>query len=115
VVAVSLKKKHGVGQIIPGLEEGLEGLKAGAKKEITVAPEKGYGVRNEDAVQNVPKSAFQGAEELTVGELVMGSTGGRSFQAKIVAISDQDVMLDLNHPLAGKTLHFSVEVVSVDA
>ncbi|MHC4945750.1 MAG: FKBP-type peptidyl-prolyl cis-trans isomerase [Planctomycetota bacterium] len=109
-----LEYVHGGGQIIPGLEESLEGLKAGEKSVVTVSPDKGYGEHNPDAVQQVPKSAFHGAEQLTVGEVVMGSSGGREFQAKVVAMDDDTITVDLNHPLAGKTLEFAIEVVSVE-
>ncbi|MBU0756066.1 MAG: peptidylprolyl isomerase [Planctomycetes bacterium] len=104
---------HGANQIIPGLEEALEGLKAGDKKEVSVVPEKGYGPHNPDALQRVPKTAFHGADELIVGEMVLGNAGGREFEAKIVEVTDKEVRLDLNHTLAGKTLEFSVEVVEV--
>jgi FKBP-type peptidyl-prolyl cis-trans isomerase SlyD len=105
---------HGGGQIIPGLEEALEGLEPGDTSTVTVTPDKGYGEHNPDAVQQVPKSAFHGADQLTVGETVMGTSGGREFQAKVTAIDDENITVDLNHPLAGKTLEFAIEVVSVE-
>lgn len=108
-----LEYVQGAQHIIPGLEEALEGLKTGDKKEVTVSPEQGYGPHNPDAMQKVPKSAFHGADGLVVGEMVMGNAGGREFQAKIVDVTDEEVTLDLNHALAGKTLEFSVEVVEV--
>lgn len=104
---------QGKGQIIPGLEEELEGMEVGDKKEVSVAPEKGYGPYNPNATQKVPRDAFAGSDELIVGEMVLGNAGGREFQAKIIEIDDKEVSLDLNHPLAGKTLKFSVEIVEV--
>ena len=104
---------HGEGEIVPGLEEALEGMKEGEKKSISVPPEKGYGEANPDAMQKVPRAAFQGGGELAVGEMVLGQAGGHEFQAKIVALDDEEVTLDLNHPLAGKTLEFQVEIMAV--
>lgn len=105
---------HGKGQLISGLEEELEGMKAGESKEVSVPPEKGYGPRQEDAIQKVPKSAIPGCEELTPGELVMGTAGGGEFQATVVEVGDDDITLDFNHMLAGKTLNFKVTVIEVE-
>ncbi len=105
---------HGEGNIIPGLEEGLAGLSEGDKKDIRVAPEKAYGERDPNAVQEVPKTAFQEPEKLDVGGTVSGRTGeGQAFQARVTEIGDETVTLDLNHPLAGKTLDFQIEVVGI--
>jgi len=105
---------HGSGQIISGLEEKMEGMQPGETREITVEPEKAYGEHDPSALQKVPKSAFYDADHLKKGETVMGSAGGRDFQARVADVGPDDITLDLNHPLAGKKLDFSVEVVSVD-
>lgn len=104
---------QGSGQIIPGLEEQLEGLKKGDKKHVTVTPDKGYGMSDPNAIQKVPKKAFQEANNMKVGDVVSGKVNDQEFQAVIAAISDKDVTLDLNHPLAGKTLDFDIEVMDV--
>ncbi|MBI2070937.1 MAG: peptidylprolyl isomerase [Elusimicrobia bacterium] len=104
---------QGSGQIIPGLEAALEGLKTGEKKQVTVAPEQGYGVRDDRAIQKVPKTAFDNAAGLKVGSVVSGQAGNRPFQAVVTAISAKEITLDLNHPLAGKTLNFAIEIVEV--
>lgn len=104
---------QGRGDIIPGLEEEMAGLKAGDKKQVSIAPEKGYGTHNPQAVQKVPKANFGEAKGLKVGDLVRGQAGGREFRARVTEIGAKDVTLDLNHPLAGKTLNFDVEVVEV--
>jgi FKBP-type peptidyl-prolyl cis-trans isomerase SlyD len=106
---------QGSGQIIPGLEEELEGLKSGDKKEVTVAPEKGYGMVDPNAFQKVPKAAFDNAPGLKVGDIVSGQLGEQTFNAVISQISLEEITLDFNHPLAGKTLRFAVEVVEVSA
>ncbi|OGR59925.1 MAG: hypothetical protein A2X36_13760 [Elusimicrobia bacterium GWA2_69_24] len=104
---------QGSGQIIPGLSEALVGLKKGEKKSVTVAPDKGYGLPNPQAVQKVPKKSFKDAETIKAGAVVTGDAGGRPFQARVTAVDAESVTLDLNHPLAGKTLNFEVEVVDL--
>ena len=106
---------QGANQIVPGLEEELQGLKAGDKKKVTVAPEKGYGIRDQSAVRKVPKTSFQNMEGLQVGSVVSGQSNGRKFQATVAGIEAKEITLDFNHPLAGKTLNFDIEVVEVKA
>lgn len=104
---------QGQGQIIPGLEEALEGLDEGEKKTVVLPPEKAYGPRDPQAMREVPKSAFQKMDSLKVGDWVQGEVNNRQFQAVVAEIKGEDVVLDLNHPLAGKTLEFEVEVLEV--
>jgi FKBP-type peptidyl-prolyl cis-trans isomerase SlyD len=105
---------QGSGQIIPGLEKQLAGLKAGDKRSVVVEAVEGYGEHNPDAVQKVPRAAFKEADKLKVGSVVGGQVGGQDFEAVVVAVDPKEITLDLNHPLAGKTLNFDVEVVSVE-
>jgi FKBP-type peptidyl-prolyl cis-trans isomerase SlyD len=106
---------QGVGNIIIGLEEQLEGKAVGDKVSATVAPEKGYGIRNEENVHVVPLSGFQadGEEKLAEGMQVRVETNEGVSIADVVKIDGDDVTLDLNHPLADETLHFDVEVVDI--
>lgn len=105
---------QGAGQIVPGLEEHLAELSQGAESTVEVPPEKGFGVKDPQAVQTVPRSSFEDPESLKTGMLVQGQTGdGKTFNATVSEISDSEVTLDLNHPLAGKTLEFQVEIVEV--
>ncbi|MBI4249214.1 MAG: peptidylprolyl isomerase [Elusimicrobia bacterium] len=104
---------QGAGQIIPGLEEKLLGLSAGDKRSVVVTPEKGYGVRDSKAVQKVPKKALRDSEKIKIGDVLQGQQGDQPFRASVVEIGSQDVTLDFNHPLAGKTLNFDVEVMDV--
>jgi FKBP-type peptidyl-prolyl cis-trans isomerase 2 len=105
---------QGSGQILPGLEKQLEGLDAGDKKQVTVTSEEGYGQRSPEAIKKVPRSAFAESDKLEVGATVQGQAGDQTFSAVISEISDEEVTLDLNHPLAGKTLEFDIEVVGVE-
>lgn len=104
---------HGVGGLIPGLESELNGKVKGDKLNVVVAPEDAYGTRKEELMQIVPKSGFQGDEELVVGMQVQMQTEQGPVIASVSKIEGEDVTLDLNHPLADVTLHFDVEVVNV--
>jgi FKBP-type peptidyl-prolyl cis-trans isomerase 2 len=109
-----LEYTHGEGTIVPGLEDALAGLKAGDKKSVVVDPGAGYGERVDDAKTRVPKDKFGDPSTLRVGGMVRGESGGGPFQAVITEVGENDVELDLNHPLAGKTLNFEIEIVSVE-
>ncbi len=105
---------HGHGQIIPGLETALAGMSLGQEKDVVVEPDEGYGKRNPEALQLVPTDAFPPNTELSPGMgLQMRDQQGRVFQAYVVEVRDDGVVLDFNHPLAGKTLHFHVKVVDL--
>ncbi len=106
--------EQGLGQVIPGLEEALEGLKVGDKKAFVVAAEKGYGLHNPEAVEKIPRQAFKDSDLLKVGEIVTGEVGDQPFQATVLDLNEEEVTLDLNHPLAGKELHFEVEIQTVE-
>ena len=104
---------QGSGQIIPGLERQLLGLKVGDKKSVVVEAKDAYGERNPNAVQKVERNAFKDVDALKVGTVVGGQVSGQEFQAIVAAIDPKEITLDLNHPLAGKTLNFEIEIVSV--
>jgi len=104
---------HGFGNIIPGLENALEGREAGEKLSVTVDPEQGYGSRDERLVQAVPRSAFKGVAELAPG-MQFQAQGPEGTRLVVVTQVTQDlVTVDANHPLAGQTLHFEVEISEV--
>lgn len=104
---------HGRGQIVPGLEEQLQTLDAGDKRRLSIQPDKGYGAVDPNAFVQVPKSSFRDLEGLEVGIVVRGRKGDQEFVAVVSDVGPEQVTLDLNHPLAGKTLEFDVEVVEV--
>ncbi len=105
---------HGQGQIIPGLERELIGLQVGDVKDVTVAPADGYGEVNPQAVIEVSREQLPKGSVPEVGQLLRGQDQqGRPFQSRIVGVADDVVTLDLNHPLAGKTLSFHVTVVDI--
>ncbi|MEO5970120.1 MAG: peptidylprolyl isomerase [Bdellovibrionia bacterium] len=104
---------HGTGSLIPGLEQALEGRVAGEKLQVTVNPEDGYGLRSDKMLQNVQRSEFPQGEELEVGMRYQVEGDEGPMVLTIVEIRDDEVIVDANHPLAGVTLHFDVEVGSV--
>ncbi len=104
---------HGTGQLIPGLEKKLEGQETGAELNVVIPPEEAYGEYNEEQVFVVGKEGFQGEEELTVGLQVQLDTGDGQAIGVVTKIEDENVTLDLNHPLAGATLHFDVKIEGV--
>lgn len=108
-----LEYEQGAGQIIIGLEKALAGLKPGDKKSVDVEAVEAYGEVKAEAKRRVPKTAIQNIDTLKIGDVVGASSGGQSFRAVISAIDDKEVELDFNHPLAGKKLHFEVEVVTI--
>jgi FKBP-type peptidyl-prolyl cis-trans isomerase SlyD len=105
---------HGADQIVPGLEQALEGLKVGDKKNVTVTPEEGYGVRSSELQMTVKRAQFPQDLEIAAGmtfEADAGNGEGMSFM--VTGVEGDQVHLDGNHPLAGETLHFAVEVLAV--
>lgn len=105
---------HGANNLIPGLEQELQGKTAGAKFQATIEPKDAYGEINEDLKQTVSMQMFQGVDEIQPGmSFIAQDEGGQQRQARVVEIDGDDVTIDANHPMAGQTLHFDVEVVEV--
>ena len=105
---------QGAGQIVSGLEKHLAKMLQGDKTKVSVPPEEAYGNLNQDAIQVLPRDAFDHADGLEVGRMIQGvSSEGQEFSATIRSVDGDDVTLDLNHPLAGQTLVFEVEVLEV--
>lgn len=104
---------HGKNNIIPGLEQALAGKSAGDTLEVAVPPEQGYGPRSDALVQILPRSRFAEAGELTPGMQLRASGPQGARVVTIVRVERDFITVDANHPLAGRTLHFSVEVADV--
>jgi FKBP-type peptidyl-prolyl cis-trans isomerase SlyD len=104
---------HGFGSIIPGLEDALTGRVVGDRFTVSVAPEDGYGERDDDLVQAVPKSAFQGVDEILPGMQFQAQSPDGLQLLTVLDVQGNDVILDGNHPMAGITLNFDVEVTEV--
>jgi len=105
---------QGEGGLLGGLQDQLLGMRVGEKKECAVPPEMAYGERNEDRLLRVAPETFGGdLPELQVGTIVHGTFDGVDCDARVVEFAADSIVLDLNHPLAGKTLQFAVEVLEV--
>jgi FKBP-type peptidyl-prolyl cis-trans isomerase SlyD len=110
-----LKFTQGQQQIIPGLERELVGMHTGDEKKVVVKPEDAYGPIVPNAQTEVPKDSVP-KEGLKVGTPLMARSGsGETRPVVVKEIKENTVVLDLNHPLAGKTLFFDVKVLGVDA
>ena len=110
----TLNFQLGSGQLLPGFNDGVVGMSVGETKTITLTADEAYGQPQEEAIQDVPRAAFSEDFEFEVGGTVQGSGPAGQFIAKVQAVNEQVVTLDLNHPLAGKDLTFEVELVSAD-
>ncbi|MFP4157494.1 MAG: peptidylprolyl isomerase [Opitutales bacterium] len=106
---------HGHKNIIPGLESALEGKAAGDSLEVRVEPQEAYGEVNPALEQVVPKDRFQGIEDIQVGMQFQASTEQGPISVRVVKLEDDQVTVDGNHPLAGKSLNFDVTVKDVRA
>jgi len=100
---------QGIGNLIPGMEEGLEGKKQGDKVNLKVSPEKGYGVKSDELIQKVPRSAF-GDQKIEKGMQFQTNQGG---VVTVTNVGLSEITVDANHPLAGVELNFAVEVISI--
>jgi FKBP-type peptidyl-prolyl cis-trans isomerase 2 len=106
---------QGQNMLIPGLEKELEGAKAGDEKKVVVKPEEGYGVVNPSLVREFEKDKLPKGMEPQKGMILeMQDPQGATFPCTVTEIKDKTIMLDFNHPLAGKELTFDVKIVSVE-
>ncbi len=104
----------GSGQIIPGFEEAVIGMDEGETKTTEVPPEKAYGPHRDDLVQEVPKEQLPQGFDPEVGQQLQArSADGQVIPVWITDVQDETVILDANHPLAGKELLFDIELVEV--
>lgn len=105
---------QGESQILPALESALEGLKAEQTKQVTLSAEEGYGPVREEAFQDMPVDALPEQGRHVGAQLVGRGPTGQPVFARVVEINEGQAKVDLNHPLAGKELHFDVKVISVE-
>lgn len=104
---------HGAGNIVPGLEKALSGREPGDAFKVDVEPQEGYGPRHEEMVQTLPKSSFQGVPEVKPGMQFQANGPQGPLLVTVLEVEDDQVKIDGNHPLAGQTLHFDIEVTEV--
>ena len=107
---------HGSGNLVPGLEAALEGNGEGDSVSVTVEPAEGFGERDENLIQQVPKTAFEGVDSIEAGMRFQASDeNGQGRIVTVTEVADDQVTVDANHPLAGVPLNFNVNVVEVRA
>ena len=104
---------HGQQNIIPGLEKALDDKSVGDSFTVSIEPAEAYGERNEEMIQTVPRSMFQGVDEIEPGMRFQAQTEGGVTVVTIKDVNGDEITLDGNHELAGETLHFDVEVKDV--
>ena len=107
---------HGVGMMLPKFEEHLNGLSVGEDYAFSLSAEDGYGEYDDEAITNLPKDMFKETELPAIGSVLpLQDNNGGHFQARVVSIAEDGVLVDLNHPMAGHELHFNGKIVEVRA
>lgn len=107
-----LEFEAGAGTVVPGFDAAVIGMEVGEEKIVNLKPEEAYGELSPDAIQKVPKDRFP--KEVKEGMMIgVPLPNGQQIPAKIVKIDDKEVSIDMNHPLAGKTLIFKIKIVEI--
>ncbi len=102
----------GAGQVIPGFEEAVRGMEEGEEKKFRIEPSEAYGEYNEDLTQKIPRTVISSDMEIEEGMMLLVKTpDGQEIPAKVAEVGDEQVTLDMNHPLAGKALNFNIKIV----
>ena len=105
----------GGGQVIPGFEEAIVGMSAGDEKRERIEPDRGYGERHDELVFSVGRDQLPPGSEVEAGDMLqIGFADGRTADVQVMRVDDHSLTLDANHPLAGRTLVFDLELVSID-
>jgi len=104
----------GEGQIIKGFDDAVVGMNVGDEKEISLPPEEAYGEHNPEFVKDMPRNMFPKEQDITPGMVFMVDLqDGRKIQVRVNKVSDDSVTIDLNPPLAGKTLKFKIKILEI--
>jgi FKBP-type peptidyl-prolyl cis-trans isomerase SlyD len=106
---------QGAGQIVSGLEKELQGLKAGDRKKVQVEPEDGYGMPSQRAFQELPRETIPAEAQKAGVSLMAKGPDGRAIPIRVHEVKEKTVVVDFNHPLAGKTLNFDVKIKDIKA
>ncbi|PIN90926.1 peptidylprolyl isomerase [Candidatus Pacearchaeota archaeon CG10_big_fil_rev_8_21_14_0_10_34_76] len=103
----------GVGEVIKGFDDAVIGMEIDEEKEFTLKPEEAYGEANEELKQDIPKDIFKGQEPKPGMVIVLSSPDGKQFPVNILSVNEESITVDLNHPLAGKTLIFKIKIKEI--
>jgi len=104
---------HGLGVLVPGLETVLQGKGVGDRIVVTVPPAEGYGERSDSLLQKIERSMFEFDGDIEVGMRFQAETEQGVELVEVAAVDDTHISIDANHPLAGETLHFDVEIIAI--
>ena len=104
----------GAGEMIPGFDKAVAGMKVGETKQVTIEPDDAYGEHNPDGVQAVPKESFPEDFEFEKGLVIEGNVQDQPVRGIINEVRDDFVVVDFNHPMAGRSLNFDIELVEVN-
>jgi FKBP-type peptidyl-prolyl cis-trans isomerase 2 len=103
----------GAGQVIPGFDEAVSGMRVGERKTVTIPTDQAYGARQEELILAVPRAQVPPHIALEVGQQLQLSQEGHAFQVTVREVTAEQVVLDGNHPLAGEALTFALELVEI--
>lgn len=110
-----LEVEVGEGQVIKGFESALIGMEKGEQKEVTLEPEEAYGEYNSELVRKIPKDQLQTEQEIKPDmQIMVKLPDGKKIPARITDVDEEEITIDLNPPLAGKTLNFKIKVVEIN-
>ncbi len=110
-----LEFEAGSGQIIKGLDDAMIGMKKGQEKNVEIEPGEAYGDRNPQLLKRLPKEMFPKDKKIDAGMLLaLQAPDGSQLPVRVAEVTDKEIVLDLNHPLAGKKLNFKVKVVEIN-
>lgn len=110
----ALRFTVGKGMVIPGFDEAVLGMKPGEAKTVTIPPEKGYGLRNEELLMKIDRKELPPDLDPAVGQRIEFSKGEQRLQLTVAEVSEEAVTFDANHPLAGKTLVFELLLLEIE-
>lgn len=109
-----LEFEAGSGKVIKGFDNAVMGMKVDEEKEVQLTPEESYGERNEELKQKIPKEKINIPGEIKPGmTLAVKAPDGQQFPVQVADVEDENIVIDMNHPLAGKNLHFKIKVVDI--
>ncbi len=105
----------GNNELLPAMEEEIIGMEKGETKEFTLSPEQAFGFMQEDAIIKIPKNNLELRKDITPGMYIdIQNNQKETFRGKILAIDEENITMDFNHPLAGKTLNYKIEIVNIE-
>ena len=102
-------------QVIPGFETAIKEMELNMEKDVAIPTEEAYGQPRDDLIIEFPRSEIPEGEEIVVGQQIVVTTdAGQPFPATVLELTDEIIKIDVNHPLAGKTLHFKLKVIEIN-